>query len=114
MLEMNSIRGRILMCVPPIHRRDVTEIASSINELLGRYVRGQMIVCSLFGVLCTVSFSVLSMVYGMQYPLVLGLLAGLIYIVPYIGMATIALSAGLTAYLTSSSPVLCASLALKS
>jgi predicted PurR-regulated permease PerM len=112
MLEMNPLRARCLMLVPPVYRRDVIEIASSINVLLGRYVRGQMIVCSLFGVLCTIAFSILSQIYGMGYPLVLGVMAACIYIVPYLGMATIAFSAGLTAYFTATQPALCAALAV--
>jgi len=104
MLDMNRLRARCLMLVPPIYRRDVTEIAQSINVLLGRYVRGQFIVCSLFGLLCCLSFSILSHFYGMGYPLVLGVLAACIYIVPYLGMATVGLSAGLTAYFTATDP----------
>ena len=114
MLEMNPMRARILMLVPSQYRRDVTSIGTEINELLGRYVRGQMIVCSLFGALCTVTFMILSFTLGMEYPLVLGVLAALIYIVPYFGMATIATAAGMTAYFTSSSPVLCAVIAVVS
>jgi predicted PurR-regulated permease PerM len=101
MLEMNPLRARLLMLVPPLYRRDVTEIGQSINALLGRYVRGQMIVCGLYGLLCTMAFYVLSFRYGMGYPLVLGLLAGLIYIVPYLGPATVLTAAGLTGYFTS-------------
>ena len=113
MLEMNPLRARLLMIVPPSYRRDVTEIGTSINELLGRYVRGQMIVCSLFGMLCTITFHILFFLYGMDYPLVLGLIAGLLYIVPYIGMGTIAIAAGATGYFTAdSSPVACASIAV--
>jgi predicted PurR-regulated permease PerM len=112
MLETKAIKRRALMIVPVAQREDVSEISASINELLGRYVRGQMIVCGLFGLLCTVAFTVLGMIYGMQYGIVLGLVAGFIYIVPYIGMATIAASAGLTAYLTSTQPVTCAILAV--
>ncbi len=108
MLEMNPLRARLLMLVPPLYRRDVTEIGQSINLLLGRYVRGQMIVCGLFGLLCTMAFYVLSFRYGMGYPLVLGLLAGLIYIVPYLGPATVVTAAGLTGYFTSNAPVPCA------
>ena len=112
MLETKAIKRRALMIVPEVHREDVSEISASINDLLGRYVRGQMIVCGLFGLLCTISFTILGMVYGMEYGIVLGLVAGFIYIVPYVGMATIATSAGLTAYLTSSQPVTCAILAV--
>ncbi|HVF10041.1 MAG TPA: AI-2E family transporter [Abditibacteriaceae bacterium] len=114
MIEMNPLRARVLMLVPPIYRRDVTEIAGSINELLGRYVRGQMIVCGLFGVLCTITFHILHFAYGMDYPLVLGIAAAFLYIVPYIGMASLAAAAGLTAYFTSSSPVLCTAIAVGS
>jgi putative permease len=112
MLEMNAVRGRALMIVPPQHRRDVTEIANSINELLGRYVRGQMVVCGLFGVLCMVAFELLAWRYEMKYGLVLGVVAGLLYIVPYVGMASIATAAGLTAYLTSNNPLTCAIIAV--
>jgi predicted PurR-regulated permease PerM len=112
MVEMERLRRRLFVLVPPQYRRDVAQISNNINGMLGRYVRGQMIVCSLFGVLCTIAFYVLYVVYGMQYPLVLGVLAALIYIVPYFGMATIAAAAGLTAYFTSSSPVTCALLAV--
>jgi predicted PurR-regulated permease PerM len=114
MVEMERLRLRLFMLVPPQYRRDVAQICGNINDMLGRYVRGQMIVCSLFGVLCTIAFYVLYLVFGMQYPLVLGVLAALIYIVPYFGMATIAIAAGLTAYFTSSSPVACAILAVGS
>jgi predicted PurR-regulated permease PerM len=113
MLEMNALRARSLMVVPAPYRRDVIEIADSINELLGRYVRGQIIVCSSFGLLCTLSFYLLAFRFGMDYPLVLGLSAALIYVVPYIGMAAIALSAGLTGYFSAdSSPVTCAAIAV--
>ncbi|HEX8234694.1 MAG TPA: AI-2E family transporter [Abditibacteriaceae bacterium] len=112
MMEMNPLRARVLMLVPPMYRRDVTEIGQSINEMLGRYVRGQMVVCGLFGLLCTIAFYVLQMMYGMGYALVLGLMAGIIYIVPYVGMATIATAAALTGYFTSSAPVPCAVIAV--
>ncbi len=112
MVEMERLRLRLFVLVPSQYRRDVAHICGDINEMLGRYVRGQMIVCSLFGVLCTIAFYILYLVYGMQYPLVLGVLAALIYIVPYFGMATIATAAGLTAYFTSSSPVTCALIAV--
>lgn len=108
MLEMNTIRARLLMLVPTTYRRDVTEIGQSINELLGRYVRGQLIVCTSYGVLCTIAFYALNLVYGMQYPLVLGLVAGLVYIIPYVGMLTVATAAALAGYFTSHAPIPCA------
>lgn len=112
MMEMDTIRKRTYVIIPSDNREDVAEIVNSINDLLGSYVRGQMLICGLFGLLCTIAFSILGVAYGMQYGIVLGLVAGVIYIVPYIGMLTVAAAAGLTAYLTSSQPTLCAVLAV--
>ena len=113
MLEMDTLRGRALMIVPKEYRRDVIEIAESINELLGRYVRGQLIVCGTFGVLCMIAFNILSWRYGMSYPIVLGLVAGAIYIVPYIGVLCVAAAAAGTAYFTATtSPLTCAIIAV--
>ncbi len=114
MLEAQSIRGRILMLIPAPYRRDMTELSQSINELLGRYVRGQLIVCGTYGALCTVAFEILSRVYNLQYPLVLGALAATLYILPYFGPFIIFTSAGLTAYFTSNQPIPCTVAALAS
>ena len=70
MMEMNPLRGRLMMLVPPLYRRDVTEIGQNINEVLGRYVRGQLIVCSAFGLLCTLWFEFLAFKYSMDYALI--------------------------------------------
>ncbi len=101
MLEAQRIKGRLLMLVPAAYRRDATDLSTSINELLGRYVRGQLIVCATYGVLATAAFEVMSRVYGMQYPLVLGALAAGLYILPYFGLAVIIVISVTTAYLTA-------------
>jgi len=101
MLEAQHIKGRLLMLVPALYRRDAIRLATSINGLLGRYVRGQLIVCATFGALCTIAFEVLNHVYGMQYPLVLGAFAACIYILPYFGLFMVIIVSVLTAYLTA-------------
>lgn len=105
MIEANRIKARLLMLVPPLYRRDITDLATSINELLGRYVRGQLIVCAFFGACCTVAFEIISHVFGMQYPLVLGAVAAVVYVLPYFGLAVVFVISIATAYLTSSQPM---------
>ena len=105
MIEANRIKSRLLMLVPPLYRRDITDLATSINELLGRYVRGQLLVCAFFGACCTVAFEIISRVFGMQYPLVLGAVAAVIYVLPYFGLAVVFVISIATAYLTSAQPV---------
>ncbi len=101
MLEAQRIKGRLLMLVPASFRRDATDLSTSINELLGRYVRGQLVVCATYGALATATFEVMSRVYGMDYPLVLGAVAACIYILPYFGLAIIIVLSVTTAYLTA-------------
>ena len=114
MLEANRIKARLLMIVPRFYRRDVTDLATSINELLGRYVRGQLIVCAFFGACCTVAFEIISRVFGMQYPLILGAVAAVIYVLPYFGLAVVFVVSIATAYLTSSQPLTAAGAVLAS
>ena len=112
MIEANRIKARLLMLVPPLYRRDITDLATSINELLGRYVRGQLIVCMTFGALCTVAFEIISRVFGMQYPLVLGAIAAVVYVLPYFGLAFVLVISVATAYLTADQPVAAAATVL--
>jgi predicted PurR-regulated permease PerM len=107
MLEAHRIKTRLLMLVPPMYRRDITDLSTSINELLGRYVRGQLIVCGTYAVLLTIALEILSRVYGMNYPLVVGPMAFPLYIMPYFGMAIITGMTGLTAYLTADQQIPC-------
>ena len=107
MLEAHRIKVRLLMLVPPLYRRDATDLSTSINELLGRYVRGQLIVCGTYALLLTIALEILSRIYGMDYPLVIGPMAFPLYIMPYFGMAIITVTTGLTAYLTADQQIPC-------
>jgi predicted PurR-regulated permease PerM len=112
MLEMKTIQRNCLLVVPAEYRPEVRAIVIDINEILGRYVRGQIIVCSIFGILCMVGFGVLGLVFHMQYGLALAMAGAFLYIVPYFGIFIVGVTAALLAYFTSSAPVLCAILAV--
>jgi predicted PurR-regulated permease PerM len=112
MLEMKTIQRNSLLMVPPEYRPEVRAIVIDINEILGRYVRGQIIVCSIFGFLCMVGFGILGLIFHMQYGLALAVAGAFLYIVPYFGIFIVAITAALLAYFTSSAPILCAVLAV--
>jgi predicted PurR-regulated permease PerM len=64
------------------HRRDtVAELWVDVERVLGSWVRGQLLLMTFIGVLATVGYVLM----GLKYPLVLGLLAGLLEIVPLVG-----------------------------
>ncbi|HLF20382.1 MAG TPA: AI-2E family transporter, partial [Bacteroidota bacterium] len=76
------IRHRAKMLFPRSKRDRVGEYYAHIDELLGRYIRGAITVAAINAVLVTLFFSV----FGIQYPLVLGIVAGVLDLIPYFGL----------------------------
>jgi predicted PurR-regulated permease PerM len=67
----------------PEHRRgSVSAYVNRLNEVLGQYFRGAIIVALIQGVIATIILSLL----GVQYPLVLGLMTALMDFIPYVGL----------------------------
>ncbi|MGA7162183.1 MAG: AI-2E family transporter [Bacteroidota bacterium] len=76
------IRHRVKMLLPRAKRGQASEYYASVDELLGRYIRGAITVAAINAVLVTVFFSI----FGIQYPLVLGIVAGVLDLIPYFGL----------------------------
>jgi len=70
-------------------RNRIESIISDVNDTLTAYARAQLISCVLIGVICTIGFYLL----GNDYALVLGILAGLLELIPLLGPLTIAILA---------------------
>jgi len=76
------IRHQVRMLLPRSKRERASESYARIDELLGRYIRGAITVAAINAVLVTILFSV----FGIQYPLVLGIVAGVLDLIPYFGL----------------------------
>ncbi len=70
--------------VPPRHREEVRQIARDIDAAISGFVRGQLIVCLLLGLYYVIALSLI----GLHFALLIGIIAGLITFVPYIGSLT--------------------------
>jgi predicted PurR-regulated permease PerM len=73
------------------------EFFQDVNSALAAYIRAQLTACLLIGTICTLGFIVL----GVPFPLVLGLIAGLLEFIPLVGPVVVAVIATLV---TSFSP----------
>ncbi|HEV7376530.1 MAG TPA: AI-2E family transporter [Pyrinomonadaceae bacterium] len=73
------------------------EFFQDVNSTLAAYIRAQLTACLLIGVICTLGFVVL----GVPFPLVLGVLAGLLEFIPLVGPLVVGIIAALV---TSFSP----------
>jgi predicted PurR-regulated permease PerM len=76
------IRHRAKMLFPRSKRDRVGEYYAHIDELLGRYIRGAITVAAINAFLVTLFF----WIFGIQYPLVLGIVAGVLDLIPYFGL----------------------------
>jgi predicted PurR-regulated permease PerM len=97
-----SIGESLLALFPPMRRRMVNGSFRKIDEIFGHYVRGAIILAVINGVLA----SLLLWLVGVNYPLILGMLSGILDLVPYFGLL-ITLVISVIVALFSNNPLFC-------
>lgn len=79
-----TMRTRLELLIPPRFRPQSLALINQISLIISSYVRGQLLVALLMGVLYVLGFAALRV----PLALMLGLLAGLLNFVPYFGTLT--------------------------
>lgn len=67
--------------IPARVRADVVNVARISDRILGKYLRGQLLLCVVVGVVTTIGLTALRV----PFPAVLGLIAGIFEILPFVG-----------------------------
>ena len=67
--------------VPPVHRDTVRALAREIDDTIGGFVRGQGLLCLILGAFYGLALTLI----GLRHGVLIGLSAGLISFVPYLG-----------------------------
>ena len=80
--DWRSIQQRLGELVPAPYRDRVVGFASEYDRLLARYFRGQLLAAGIVGVLTWLGF----LIAGFPYALLLGVVAGVFNIIPYMGL----------------------------
>jgi predicted PurR-regulated permease PerM len=84
LVDMDKIRGRLLFMMPTKMREHVTKASQDVGGVFGNYFRGMFTVASLYGLITMLVF----FGFGLKsYALLLGVVAGCLYPVPYLGPA---------------------------
>lgn len=81
LVERATIKRALLRLVPPSRARAVNAVWLEVEQKLGGWVRGQLLVMTIMGVLAGVGFWII----GLPNPVLLGVLAGLGELVPMVG-----------------------------
>lgn len=79
--DFRLLEQTALKVVPEKHRRHTVKMLVDIDDALGHYIRGQLIVCVIIGVLAYTGYWLI----GMPYPLLLAGLVMVFNIIPYLG-----------------------------
>ncbi len=95
--DTDRLRRSVKRMIPERMDADVRNIITIVDGLLSAYVRGQLLVCLLVGVMTTI----LLLVFRINLALLLGTFAGLFEIVPFLGPWIGAVPAVLIALLRS-------------
>lgn len=95
LLDWNNLLSRALTLLPPRRRSQATSLARETDEVLGSFLRGQLLVMAALATVYAVGLTLA----GLDLALPIGILAGLVSFVPYLGFIIGLLSAALAAYL---------------
>ena len=80
-LDAAAFRRVLRRLVPSDYRTDFDQIWRKVRKMLYAYVRGQLIIAGLIGILSGIACAVL----GLPDPVALGLIAGITALIPYLG-----------------------------
>jgi len=106
---VDPLRERIRWWVPAEYREPLSELTKEVGQLVGRYVRGYIVLCFAVGVAETCFLLICRWLFGMDYVLAVGIFGGATYAIPYFGALLTTLIGGLVAYTTAQHhQVLCA------
>ncbi|MHB9095614.1 MAG: AI-2E family transporter, partial [Eubacteriales bacterium] len=79
--DIEHIKNSFTLTMPRRYRSDVLAIGRDINEIISGFLRGHLLICVIIGVLTGVGMYII----GLDFALIIGLIAGVAELVPYLG-----------------------------
>jgi predicted PurR-regulated permease PerM len=92
-IDAREVGHTLLALLPREHRATATRLAPAVLDRIGGYVRGQLVSSFFVGVLIALALSLL----GVKYALLIGALAAVLNVVPFVGATVAAVLATLSA-----------------
>ncbi len=81
LLDWNHMIEKVNSLLPKEHAPEIRNIITDIDKVQSAFIRGQLKVCAVQSVYFVTVFNIV----GLQYAFVLGLVAGILSFIPYIG-----------------------------
>ncbi|GAF36408.1 membrane protein YrrI [Lentilactobacillus farraginis DSM 18382 = JCM 14108] len=77
----DRLAPNIKALLPEKHREQTMDLLSAMNKTISKYISGQMIECLFVGTFTAIGY----LIIGLPYALLLGVIAGICNVIPYIG-----------------------------
>ncbi|SCG83260.1 UPF0118 membrane protein [Proteiniborus sp. DW1] len=79
--DKDYFKKKVILLIPKNQRNEVLQIGREVDRILGRFIRGQLLVCSFVGI----STTIMLLIIGVDFAIIIGLIAGIADIIPYFG-----------------------------
>lgn len=98
LVDADKTSNSLLSLVPQDYRKIVTSLVTQTGEKLGAWLRGQLVLSLLIGLISFIGL----LVMRVEFALTLGVLAGVLEIIPFLGPIIAAVAAVVVAYASGS------------
>ena len=98
--DYEVISERIRTIIPAKHEKNAAELGSRLNQTVGAYLRGQLMLMIVLGAVATIVYKLI----GLKYYFFFGFLVGVTNIIPYFGMIIAAVPPIIYTFIATSGP----------
>jgi len=81
LIDLPRIRDETEELIPAANREEVVHVGRNLGHAVGGFLRGQVLVAVIVGVLTSVGFAII----GLKFWLIIGMTAGFLNIIPFVG-----------------------------
>lgn len=79
--DIDQIRNSLTLTIPRRYRSDILAIGRDVDEIISAFLRGHLLVCVIVGILTGVGMYLI----GLDFALIIGIIAGVAELVPFLG-----------------------------
>jgi len=81
LIDLPSVQQRLVGIFPDRRRAEAAHVGRQLNTALGGFLRGQLVVALIVGLMLSIGYRII----GLEFWLLIGLIGGLLNIVPFLG-----------------------------
>lgn len=81
LIDLPRVRKEAVSLIPEQHKPEVLHVSRRLGDAVGGFIRGQMLVALIVGIMTSVGFAII----GLNFWLIIGMIAGALNIIPFVG-----------------------------